>query len=275
MTRARAQGYDAFMTLRIACVACVLPLGCFGEAPDVGDGGDASSDSGGTTGSATQSTSAPTVTSGDATATSEETVAPESGTTDDATITTDPDSTSTGTGDVQLLDLDVDACTALWQNAMGGTLDCPFFDMEAPAFMDGHVYRATDSPVFVQTLGDDMVIGEDAFVTHPNFQADGQIVGIFPPLPYQDGDRFGTTVTCAQNTSCDVVITIGARVDGNSEVMQLDQLTLTFADEGGKQIDVEMPPGGTSVELYLYVEDGMMVGSDTVVWLGPEIVRPG
>lgn len=274
------------MTRLLPAVLVLLsPLvACFADAPsalslgdddddDASSGGDTTGDDGsssnvGTTAMSGSGSNDPTV---DTTTASSTDADPETSDGSDATGETTADESSTGEPENVLRDLAMDACDAAWTNDLGDMIPCPPLEFQGETWPLGHVYRATDAPIAVETLGE--LIADDAIITHPRFTAEGQIVGTFVAEVYPAGAELRATIACAAATACEVMVFVASRSgDAHPEPIAIEMVRSD--DVEGVDIVAVIPTTDDPTELSLTIASGGVSASDTVVWLRPRIVVP-
>ncbi|MGA9533469.1 MAG: PA14 domain-containing protein [Anaerolineales bacterium] len=154
------------------------------------------------------------------------------------------------------------ACDATWDNE-DTTLPCPGTSGD----VGGAVYTL-ENPVTETGTASAM----DGLVTEPKQGPVGVIVGAFPSLAIQAGDRFEAYIGCLnENPSCDVIFELAANV--GSVTTSLGSWAET-SDGTLRAIDLDLSSyAGQTVRLVLSVQANTSSAQNRAVWLGPVILR--
>jgi hypothetical protein len=152
-------------------------------------------------------------------------------------------------------------CDADWSNA-SAVLSCPGAKNDHQGFV-----MKLDKPK-VET-GDP---ASDATIeTHPQWVNDGMIVGKFPEITVQSGQRFKSQIGCVyQATSCNVKFKVSYQVEGGSTQI-LKEWAKTY---NGKMVSVDEDLSalvGKKVAFILTVTTNGVPTQDWAIWVNPRL----
>jgi hypothetical protein len=183
------------------------------------------------------------------------------------TQTASPSPTATGTAEatpmpVVAFDLVDQACTADWSNE-GGSLPC----LGTPGDVNGSVYTL-EHPV--SETGSPCV--QAGLVTEPEQSPLGVIVGLYPAVEVEAGDRFVAQVGCLNgNPSCDVVLELEAKV--GEDFSSLGSWN-ERPDGTLRQIELDLTGfAGQAVQFVLSAQANASSAQNAAVWIAPRVLR--
>lgn len=156
-------------------------------------------------------------------------------------------------------------CSATWFSG-AGNLPCPGTDGSGSGF----AYRV-DQPLLETGMTDSRA----AILAGPQAVDYGYVLGIYPPMGVQAGDRFRSTIACQNGaTSCDVFFRLDYQID-NGPINTLQAFHERY--EGlSYNIDIDLSSlAGQNVKFILTVLSNGSPAGDRALWVGPHIYRPG
>ncbi len=159
------------------------------------------------------------------------------------------------------------ACAASWHSgASSSALPCPGTDGDAKGFV-----LKVSNPV-LETGATDPRPG---LLTFPQNIQDGYIQGIYPAFNVQNGDRFQSTINCAQGaTTCYVVFRLDYQT-GSDPIKTYWGPFLERYEGQFFNVDVDLSAlAGKDVKFILTVLAAGSPTGDRALWVGPRIYRP-
>jgi hypothetical protein len=150
-------------------------------------------------------------------------------------------------------------CDATWENA-SETLACPGTATDESGF----VIRV-DNP----KLSDGAQQYGRAIQTFPQWINSGMIMGTYPAVAVQSGDRFIATIGCLEGeNACSVEFNLGV-----THLQWHRNVEITYAD-GPTVLDIDLSDfAGETVQFTLTVYSKGLSTQDAAVWVEPQIVR--
>jgi len=165
-------------------------------------------------------------------------------------------------------DFAANACAASWHSGASGSssLPCPGTDGDAKGFV-----LKISNPV-LETGATDTRPG---LLTFPQNVQDGYIQGIYPAFNVQSGDRFQSTINCAQGaTTCYVVFRLDYQT-GSDPIKTYWGPFLERYEGQFFNVDVDLSAlAGKDVKFILTVLAAGPPTGDRALWVGPRIYRP-
>lgn len=154
------------------------------------------------------------------------------------------------------------SCDADWENG-SGNLPCPGTYGDSRGFVLG---------MNAAKLEDGRSLG-NALLTHPEQVNNGIIVGEYPAITIQSGDRFQTTIACMyQANDCDMIFRLQYQI-GSGNVRTLGQWREVY--EGGSypiNIDLSFLNGERVRFIFTVLANGSS-HEDHAMWVNPRITR--
>jgi hypothetical protein len=164
-------------------------------------------------------------------------------------------------------DFAANACAASWHSGAGSTaLPCPGTDGDAKGF----VLKVSNPK-----LEDGTTDSRGGLLTFPQNAQDGYIQGIYPAFTVQSGDRFQSTINCAQGaTTCYVVFRLDYQT-GSDPIKTFWGPFLERHEGLFYNADIDLTAlAGKDVKFILTVLAVGPASGDRALWVGPRIFRP-
>jgi len=154
------------------------------------------------------------------------------------------------------------ACTATWRT-QADTLTCPGTDGDSKGFV------LVQAPAKMEN-GSSQSKG---LITHPQQVRDGVIIGKYPAIRIQSGDRFQAWINCMDRANdCDVIFKLQYQI-GQNPVQTLGQWREVYEGEY-YSVNVDLSAlNGERVKFILTVLANGSAHEDYAQWIAPRITR--
>ena len=156
------------------------------------------------------------------------------------------------------------ACEAGWESSVEEVLPCP-----GEVDVERGFVQFLKSP----TLENGTTYDEPAILTYPDTGRGGYVVGRYPSLEIQDGDRFKASIACQEGAeNCNVTYTLRVAITGEG----FDKLGQWREVNEGLfyPVDVDLSEyAGQEVEITLSAIAYDDTGENFAIWLDPRLVR--
>ena len=160
-------------------------------------------------------------------------------------------------------DFTANYCSATWSNGHQD-LPCPGTKNDSTGFV-----VQQDKP----RLQDGNTRDTKSLLTHPEWVDGGAIVGIFPAVSIESGNRFKTTIGCGYSgTSCDVLFRVNYK-KGSDPFVELGTWSMKYSN-APLDIDIDLSSlAGSDVKFQFIVFANGSSSQDWAHWVFPRIAK--